>query len=192
MKAMQLLFLCRLLGTLLFAYFFSSCSEPQPDFTNVTFDYSGVKSGTFKTFGVRPDPKGQLFIGSGDSSLSIVAIHWIIDSVRADYFTFSLHSKSKFAQGQQFYHDSLSSQITNCEIGLDAPLELIRKPNGGSFYKITDSSGFHIVKMTLTLSAFYPDLYEDLIRSSFSGTFMNSKGEQLDISNGNANWIPMQ
>jgi hypothetical protein len=179
----QLSFGNRFLLFVLLSIILSSCtSDPGPELPNVTFDYSGSISGSFRLFHQLPDTASVLYAGLGDHSIGITAIRWADGHTRGDFFSFSFHSDSALSTGKVFSSDSLTSFIQG-EMGFNVPIALHKVGNSNVLF-ISDSSGFQIIKLTFTLSRLsnLPTNYQ--LEGSFSAKCLNSKGDTIYVSNG--------
>jgi hypothetical protein len=173
----------------------SSCTESEPNFNNISFDYSGANSGHFQIYSTensRIDTATSLPITIfHDTTLMFFAVDWGSGHTVGNMIGFILHSTQPFSNNQIFTTDSLSSHISS-SIGLNAPISLTRSINGGDIYQVIDSSAFFPINMVFKLSKYLNDssTLSLSMAATFSGTFKNLHGGKLIVSNGSINIPP--
>jgi hypothetical protein len=164
---------------------FVGCTEAQPDQFNITFDYQGSKSGEFSAFQTRPDTNGNIYGGAGDTTWSILGVHWSESRTLADFISFSLHSREKLIAGQVLKGDSLNSRITG-KFGIKSAVPLNEVND-----ELSNPSVFTATKLIFNISEIYSDKYSSTLKGTFEGDFENTKGEVVHVSNGIVNWHPL-
>ena len=185
----------KLYGILLFWAISSlamSCDmEPDPSsyLPNIAFDYSGSQTGSFLLFHTPPDTTAEIYSGSGDTSYSVTGVRWKDSHRHADIFILSFHNPDTLTSGMTLSTENPRHTI-KAEFGINSEMTTIHNVSGDKFF-IADSSQYKVKSMTVNLLTFNPLKLDTTSYSvsynyhiEFFGILVNSKGEQITISNG--------
>jgi len=179
----------RFLLLVAFSILMASCdsaTDPNTSPFNLGFDYSGSQSGSFLLFHTPPDTTAVIYSGSGDSSYSVEGIRWKDGHRHADIFILSFHNPDKLTSGMILSTENPQTTI-KVQFGINSAMTTIHK--GTSYYfAIADSSQYEVKSMTVRILEYKPVTRENPFDYSyhieFFGILINSKGEQVTISNG--------
>jgi hypothetical protein len=155
-------------------------SDPPFEFSNLSFQYNGTQTGSFMAYPKISDPSGEIILCWSDSSLSIRALYRNAGYKDKDYITIVIKGSTKLFSGQILSSENKSTDVISSSIGFKDPI--INEGDAQPFSN--EGSKYNMESMTFKLEQFEPTKYGITLRGSFSGSYKNSKGRYLSISNG--------